>query len=176
MRFGSLNFLVAALFMVSACETMQESGTAGSGGSKQPVKSKVTTSKKGTSSSKFQIKPGTNRDFVVNVGDRVFFALDKSNVSSAARAKLQKQAAWLKNYRGVNVAIEGHCDERGTREYNLGLGERRANAVKDFLVAMGVNPARLKVISYGKERPAALGHNEGSWQQNRRAVTVVAGK
>ena len=88
---------------------------------------------------------------------------------------LEKQIAWLKKYGGVKVVLEGHCDERGTREYNLALGERRANAVKDFLVAMGISPNRIKVISYGKERPAALGHNEASWKQNRRAVTVIAG-
>jgi len=123
----------------------------------------------------FSITPGSGRDFVVNVGDRVFFALDKSDLSSESRAMLEKQVTWLKRYGGVNVTVEGHCDERGTREYNLGLGERRANSAKDFLVAMGISPNRIKIISYGKERPAALGHNEAAWQQNRRAVTVVAG-
>lgn len=172
MRLGSLIYLVAGLFLVSACETMQESGKGSASGSKQAVKSKKPGK---TAPSSFSIKPGTGRDFVVNIGDRVFFDLNKSNLSSGARAKLQKQVAWLKNYRNITVQVEGHCDERGTREYNLGLGERRANSVKDFMIAMGINPNRIKVISYGKERPAALGHNEGSWKQNRRAVTVVAG-
>ena len=88
---------------------------------------------------------------------------------------LEKQVAWLKRYGNVNVTIEGHADERGTREYNLGLGERRANSAKALLVAMGISPNRIKTISYGKERPAALGHSEASWSQNRRAVTVIAG-
>ena len=165
MRLGSLTFIITALFLVSACETMDEKGGADTSG----LKAKTYDSKS------FYVAPGTARDFVVNVGDRVFFALDKSSLSSESRSMLEKQIAWLKKYGGVNVVVEGHCDERGTREYNLALGERRANAVKDFLVAMGISPNRVKVISYGKERPAALGHNEASWKQNRRAVTVLAG-
>ncbi len=174
MRLGSLTYLVAALFLVSACETMEETGGAKSSGLKAKTYGGQFT-KKSSPPKGFSITPGTGRDFVVNVGDRVFFALDKSNLSSDSRGRLEKQVAWLKRYGGVKVTVEGHADERGTREYNLGLGERRANSVKDFLVAMGISPNRVKVISYGKERPAALGHNEASWKQNRRAVTVVAG-
>jgi peptidoglycan-associated lipoprotein len=111
----------------------------------------------------------------VNVGDRVFFEFDKASLSSDARSQLEKQAAWLKKFGRANLTLEGHADERGTREYNLALGERRANSAKDFLVALGVAPSRIKVISYGKERPAALGQNEAAWRQNRRAVTVIAG-
>ena len=100
---------------------------------------------------------------VANVGDRVFFDFDKYNLAPEARAALSKQAAWLGRFSSVTVRVEGHADERGTREYNLALGERRANSVKDYLVAAGVNPERIKTISYGKERPVALGSNEGAW-------------
>ena len=112
---------------------------------------------------------------MVNVGDRVFFGFDKYSLTAEARATLEKQAAWLNKYPAVTVSLEGHADERGTREYNLGLGERRANSVKDYVVALGINPNRLKTISYGKERPVALGSNEAAWAQNRRSVTMVTG-
>ena len=173
MRLRNLTYLLAGLFLVGACETtLEEKGSAqGIGELKaKTYGGQVTMKPKG-----FSITPGSGRDFVVNVGDRVFFAVDKSNLSPEARAMLEKQVAWLKRYGNVNVTIEGHADERGTREYNLGLGERRANSAKDLLVAMGISPNRIKTISYGKERPAALGHSEGSWRQNRRAVTVIAG-
>ncbi len=165
MRIKSLSYLVAALFLATACaETMQDGGAGqGSGGSQQ-----ANTTKSG-------VKAGSGRDFVVNVGDRVFFGFDKSSLSSDARSQLEKQAVWLKKYGSVSLTLEGHADERGTREYNLALGERRANSAKDFLIALGVAPNRIRVISYGKERPAALGQNEAAWRQNRRAVTVVAG-
>ncbi len=120
-------------------------------------------------------KPGSQEDLAVNVGDRVLFGFDKYDLTPEARAILQKQAVWLRRYPSVTVTIEGHTDERGTREYNLALGERRANAVRDYLVALGVEASRLKTISYGKERPVALGSNEEAWAKNRRAVTVVTG-
>lgn len=112
-------------------------------------------------------------DLVANVGDRIFFGFDKFDLTADARATLEKQAAWLKKNPGVSVMVEGHCDERGTREYNLALGERRANSVKDYLVANGIPASRIKTISYGKERPVALGANEAAWAQNRRGVTVA---
>jgi peptidoglycan-associated lipoprotein len=120
-------------------------------------------------------KPGSQEDLAVNVGDRVYFAFDKYDLSPEARAILQKQAVWLRRYPAVTVSVEGHTDERGTREYNLALGERRATSVRDYLTALGVEPSRLKTISYGKERPVALGSNEDAWSKNRRAVTVVTG-
>ena len=123
----------------------------------------------------FRITPGSSQDLVVNVGDRVFYALNKSNLSSAARATLEKQAAWLKKYDGVKVTVEGHADERGTREYNLALGERRANAVREHLISLGVSADRIATISYGKERPAVLGSNAAAWAQNRRGVTLKKG-
>ncbi|MEE8504912.1 MAG: peptidoglycan-associated lipoprotein Pal [Kiloniellales bacterium] len=110
---------------------------------------------------------------MVNVGDRVFFDLDKSDLKPEARATAESVATWMNSYPAVAVTIEGHADERGTREYNLALGERRANSVRDYLVALGVNANRLSTISYGKERPAVLGSNEDSWTQNRRGVFVV---
>lgn len=112
-------------------------------------------------------------DFERNVGDRVFFDYDSSSLSSNSKEQLQKQVAWLKAHPSVKATVEGHCDERGTREYNLALGERRAAAVQSFLKHYGVDASRLDTISYGKERPAVVGDNEEAWKQNRRAVTSI---
>jgi peptidoglycan-associated lipoprotein len=120
-----------------------------------------------------QMCQGCQADFVKNVGDRVFFDFDKSVVKPEGKDQLTKWVAFLKKYPNDQLMIEGHCDERGTREYNLALGERRANAVKEFLVANGVAATRLKTVSYGKERPAVLGSNEAAWAQNRRGVGVI---
>jgi len=119
------------------------------------------------------IIPGTLRDFEVNVGDRVLFGFDQSNLDDAARTTLQKQAAWLSKYPLIEVSIQGHADERGTREYNLALGARRANAVKDYLVSLGVTRDRLSTISYGKERPVCAESNETCWSKNRRGVSAI---
>lgn len=120
------------------------------------------------------IGPGSQADLRRSAGsDRVLFDLDSFGLDDADRSTLQRQASWLAQYPNINVTIEGHCDERGTREYNLALGERRANAAKNYLVSLGVSPARISVVSYGKERPEALGSDEQSWAQNRRAVTMV---
>lgn len=118
-------------------------------------------------------KPGSERDFIVNVGDRVFFPTDVTTLSDAARETLRRQAAWLKLYPSVKVQIEGHADERGTREYNLGLSARRSSTTKAFLVSQGIEPSRISTISYGKERPVALCDAESCWSQNRRAVTLI---
>ena len=112
---------------------------------------------------------------LVSVGDTVYFAFDSFAIEGQAQQTLDQQSAILLKNPGVSVVVEGHCDERGTREYNLALGERRATAVKDYLVAYGVKPDRIRVISYGKERPAVLGSTEAAWAKNRRATTVVAG-
>ena len=118
--------------------------------------------------------PGSRADLIAQAGsDTIHFDTDSSDISADDQAVLTKQAAWLAKYPNVNATIEGHCDERGTREYNLALGDRRANAAKNFLVNAGVAASRLSVISYGKERPVATGSDEASWAQNRRAVTVV---
>ena len=110
---------------------------------------------------------------MLKVGDRVFFDFDRSDLKSDAQDTLQKLAAWMTTYPNVTISLEGHCDERGTRDYNLALGERRATAARDYLIALGVNAGRLTTISYGKERPAVLGSNEEAWAQNRRDVFVV---
>ena len=107
------------------------------------------------------------------IGDRIYFDTDKYNITSAAAFVLESQANWLKSTPGFQLIVEGHCDERGTREYNLALGERRANSVKEFLVSMGVDASRIMTVSYGKERPAADGSTSESWAENRRVVTVI---
>lgn len=126
-----------------------------------------------TTTSRSEPTPGSAQDFLVNVQDRVYFALNRYELSDAARRSLERQAAWLDQYPGTTVTVEGHCDERGTREYNLALGARRAAATRDYLVSLGTDPARIRTISYGKERPVAEGHNEAAWRLNRRAVSVV---
>lgn len=118
--------------------------------------------------------PGSQEDFVASVAaDRVFFDTDKYDIDGEDQATLRSQAQWLARYANVRVTIEGHCDERGTRDYNIALGERRANAAKNALAALGVSPDRITTVSYGKERPDAMESDEGSWARNRRAVTVT---
>ncbi len=158
--------LFAASLLLAACETTPTT-TAGSAGGG------AATTAATTAAPRTGPVPGSQQDLVVNVGDRVFFDLDKSDLKPEPRRTLERQAAWLKQYGNVTVTLEGHADERGTREYNLALGERRANAARDYLVSLGIAAARIKTISYGKERPAVLGSNEAAYSQNRRAVTVV---
>ena len=117
--------------------------------------------------------PGSQQDFVVNVGDRVFFETDSSELTDQARATLDKQAQWLNNYNRYAFTVEGHADERGTREYNIALGARRAETVRQYLVSRSVSAQRMRTISYGKERPVALCNDISCWSQNRRAVTVL---
>jgi peptidoglycan-associated lipoprotein len=117
--------------------------------------------------------PGSQQDFVVNVGDRVFFETDSSELTEQARATLDKQAQWLSNYSRYAFTIEGHADERGTREYNIALGARRAQTVREYLTTRGIAAARMRTISYGKERPVAVCDDISCWSQNRRAVTVL---
>jgi peptidoglycan-associated lipoprotein len=119
--------------------------------------------------------PGSYQDFASNVGDRVFFDTDSTELSPTAQGTLDKQAAWLNRYGRYSFTIEGHADERGTREYNFALGARRADAVKNYLIAKGVAATRMRTISYGKERPVAVCNDISCWSQNRRAVTVLAG-
>jgi peptidoglycan-associated lipoprotein len=119
------------------------------------------------------VTPGSVADFRQNVGDRVYFDFDQSVVREDGRQTLNKQAEWLKKYTNYAITIEGKCDERGTREYNLALGERRANAVKQYLVAQGLPAQRINTISYGKERPEVVGSDEGAWARNRVAITSL---
>ena len=119
--------------------------------------------------------PGSEQDFTVNVGDRVFFLEDQSTLTAEAQETLRRQAAWLQKYPAVTVQVEGHADERGTREYNIALSARRATAAREYLISQGVAANRISSIAYGKERPAALCDAEQCWSQNRRAVTVITG-
>ena len=118
--------------------------------------------------------PGSEQDFVINVGDRIYFDLDSIEVSSEAAMRLNAQAQWLQRYPSVNVRIEGNADERGTREYNLALGARRAESVRNYLISRGIPANRIDTISFGKERPIAEGSNESAWAQNRNARTAIA--
>ena len=120
-----------------------------------------------------RIGPGSQQDLAVTAGDRIFFAYDRAEIGPEAQQILQRQAQWLQRYPNVSVTIEGHCDERGTREYNLALGERRAQAAKNVLVALGIPSVRIATISYGKERPIVPGSTEDAWAQNRVAITMV---
>ena len=150
--------LMGALLLAAACSSTQNgAGANGAGGL-------------GTAGTAV---PGSQQDLAQNIGDRVFFTLNGFDLSPEAQATLTKQSSWLQKYQNVAVTIEGHADERGTREYNLALGDRRANSVRNYLIANGVQPSRITTISYGKERPAVPGHDESAWAQNRRAVTVV---
>lgn len=156
--------IVAAAALLAACESAPEATTTNTGtGAAAP-----------SAPTQKSIVPGSVEDFIANVGDRVFFDYDKYSVRADAKATLDKQVAWLKKYPTYNITVEGHADERGTREHNLALGERRANSVKEYLAANGLPAARVKTISYGKERPVALGSNEAAWSQNRRGVTVLS--
>jgi peptidoglycan-associated lipoprotein len=119
--------------------------------------------------------PGSVQDFAASVGDRVFFDTDSTELTATGQGTLDKQAAWLNQYPRYAFTIEGHADERGTREYNFALGARRAETAKNYLIAKGVSAARIKTISYGKERPVAVCNDISCWSQNRRAVTVLAG-
>jgi peptidoglycan-associated lipoprotein len=120
--------------------------------------------------------PGSPQDFTINVGDRIFFETDSSQVSTEGAITLDRQAQWLAQYPTYRIQIEGHADERGTREYNIALGARRAAATRDYLIAKGVNPSRMTTTSYGKERPVAVCNDISCWSQNRRAVTVLTGQ
>ncbi|MEO5375397.1 MAG: peptidoglycan-associated lipoprotein Pal [Alphaproteobacteria bacterium] len=163
--------IFAAVALVAACESASDQGSgASSGGASTPM------TRMDSSGSSSAIQPGSAADFAANVGsDRVFFDFDKYQVRADAKPILAKWAAWMNKYPATPITIEGHADERGTREYNLALGERRATAVKDYLVSQGVSGSRLHVISFGKERPAVPGSNDTAWSQNRRGVAVVGG-
>ncbi len=161
----SLAGLSAAL-MLGACSTPKPVDTA-----PPPMASAPSGPPPQTSS----IVPGSAEDLRVNVGDTVHFAYNEYNIEDSDRATLQRQATWLQKYPGIRVTVEGDCDERGTREYNLALGARRANAVKEYLVSLGVSAARVDTISYGKEHPICSDSTEDCWAQNRRGVTSITG-
>ena len=174
MRFKIVS-LIAAMAFVSACATEPEEDAAASSAGAQETQAAAPAPAAAApaAAAAEQIAPGSQRDFIVNVGDRVYFDFDRSDIRADQVATLEAQAAWLQSFRAVTIVVEGHADERGTREYNLALGERRANSHKDYLVSLGVDPARVETVSYGKERPAVLGSNEAAWAQNRRGVVVL---
>jgi peptidoglycan-associated lipoprotein len=169
-KFGLIG-AVAVMTALAACSSNPntEANTSGLGGAndRSGINSDLNRDNIGG------VRPGSEEDLQKNVGDRVFFDTDKVDVKAEGRTTLERQAEWLKRYPNVTVTIEGHADERGTREYNLALGDRRATAVKNMLASLGVDPRRLHTISYGKERPAVVGSVESAWAQNRRGVTVV---
>jgi len=154
--------VAGAFLMLAACSSTPDPGAGGPGGPSGPG---------GISSSRGG--PGSQQDLAATAGDRVYFAYDRTEISSEAQQILHRQSDWLRRYPNVSVTIEGHCDERGTREYNLALGERRAQAVKNVLVALGIPAARVSTISYGKERPEIPHSDDQSYAQNRRGVTTV---
>ena len=178
MRFSYVICVLAGLAL-AACESSPEvnSSTTGDGSSLGATQSQPGTGGPVTSGVTSQQvtaeAPGSAEDFVVNVGDRVLFGLNRFDLSPNARTTIENQVTWLKRFPGVTITIEGHTDERGTREYNLALGERRANSVRDYMIALGVDPNRLQTLSYGKERPVDPASNEDAWSRNRRGVTVV---
>ncbi len=189
--------LVAVAFFIAACETASQTTTDSSGesSSSTAASSASTSSSSGSSGSGSSGSSGSSssssggsassssssgitdkasaEDALAAIGNTVFFDYDSSALSADAEGTLMRQAAFLNANPALTVTLEGHCDERGTREYNLALGERRGSAARDFLLAQGVDSARIRVVSYGKERPAAAGSNESSWAKNRRAATVI---
>ncbi len=177
MRFKTV-CLFAAVVLVGACETSSEdaasSSTSGAGGSDAAGAAGGAGGSSGSGSVNRESIAAIS-EALVDVGDRVYFGYDQYDLSSQARTTLEQQAALLRKHPATDIIIQGHCDERGTREHNLALGERRANSAKDYLVALGVSPARIQTVSYGEERPAAVGSSESVFAQNRRAVTVLRG-
>ncbi len=166
-----LNFplVLVAAFVLAACAGAGQdtAATGGSGGGAAAATSpQVAATTTGPA-------PGSQSDLVQNIGDRVFFDFDRFNLKPEARSTIERWAAWMQTYEPATLMIEGHADERGTREYNLALGERRANSAKEYLVSLGIDPDRVRIISFGKERPAVLGSSEEAYAQNRRSVALV---
>lgn len=182
MRFKVLSVVVMAGLIATGCETAKEekSSAEGSGGaaaSQTSVAPADTVSSPPVTSSRVEpgARPGSAEEFQAEVGDRVFFGFDRYDLTPEARDVLERQSEWLKRFPNVTVTVAGHSDERGTREYNLALGERRANSVKNYLVALGIEPNRIRTVSYGKEQPVDPRSAEEAWAKNRRGVTVPHG-
>ena len=177
--FNKFFTMIGVLLLLASCETASQkaavSGSSSSGASKTEsvTKAKKSTSGSSSSSSLFAKAKETAAEKLVAVGDRVLFDYDSSELSNDAKLTLDKQSRFLRANSELTFTIEGHCDERGTREYNLALGEQRATAVRDYLVIEGIDADRLRVISYGKEKPAVIGSNDMALSKNRRAVTTI---
>ena len=166
--------LIAAIGLLAACETApKDAGDAAGASGASSTSSTSDTSASASASESASSAAATPAEELASIGDRVFFEYDSSALSAEAKATLSAQAAFLAGNPSVTITVEGHCDELGTREYNLALGERRATAARDYLVAQGVNAARIKTISYGKERPSFIGSNPYAYSKNRRAVSVI---
>ena len=171
---------LGAAFALAACSTPKQensatdvstTGTGQSSAVSSETQVSVTSSTDTTSGTANNIIPGSSDDFILNVPDRVYFAYDRYDLSAEATMTLDTQVRWLQNYSNVAIVIGGHADNRGTREYNLALSERRAQSVRDYMVGLGISADRITVVPYGKERPAVIGNNETAWAENRRAVT-----
>ena len=165
--------LIVAVALLSACETASQKVVAGNAASSNGSASASASSSVDKSKSLFAQAKQTASDKLIAVGDRVLFDYDSAKLDSSAKIMLDAQSRFLRANTDMNFIVEGHCDERGTREYNLALGEQRATAVRDYLVINGIDPDRIKVISYGKEKPAVVGSNGMAWSKNRRAVTTI---
>ena len=165
--------LIAALALLSACETASKKVDTGTSGTSTSSSSSSSSSSVDKKKSLFEQAKKTAADKLIAVGDRVLFDYDSAKLDSSAKILLDAQSRFLRANSDLNFIVEGHCDERGTREYNLALGEQRATAVRDYLVIQGIDPDRIKVISYGKEKPAVIGSNGMAWSKNRRAVTII---
>jgi len=161
---GAALSAVAAVVLLAACTTKPQAQA-------ETPPGPMTTQSQSTQST---IIPGSAEDLRVNVGDTVHFAYNRSDIQDEDRGTLQRQASWLQRYPQIRVTVQGNCDERGTREYNLALGARRANSVKEYLVSLGVSSGRVDTISYGKEKPICTESDESCWAQNRRGVTVIS--
>ena len=165
--------IIGAVSLLSACETASQkvvSGTTASSSAPASSSAKSSVDKK---KSLFAAAKQTAAEKLIAVGDRVLFDYDSAKLDTSAKILLDSQSRFLRANTDLNFIVEGHCDERGTREYNLALGEQRATAVRDYLVIQGIDPDRIKVISYGKEKPAVVGSNTMAWSKNRRAVTII---
>lgn len=167
--------LAATILLVAACETPVEekANASGSGGAKQTTMQKEAPKAAMKSEMTPKVIPGSQEDLVVNIGSQIQYDYDRSNLRSDARKVVERWAGWLQQYPALTVTIEGHCDERGTREYNLGLGERRADSARKYLIALGINADRVGTISYGKERPVCVSSNDACYGQNRRGMLLV---
>ncbi|MFN3233049.1 MAG: peptidoglycan-associated lipoprotein Pal [Alphaproteobacteria bacterium] len=177
-RHPKLLMIAAAALFVAACES--DTSDSDRYQSDVPVGQDTTATNQGTTTpttrspvAELPYEPGSGEELEAVAGSRVYFGFDRYDLTARAQQTLRDQAAFMRKYPRVSVLVEGHADERGTREYNLALGARRANAAKRFLVSLGIDPNRIRTISYGKERPEAIGSNERAWAQNRRGVTVV---
>lgn len=171
MRFRNLSCLALAAALLAACSSSEQGANSGPGGG--GLDARAGSEPGGAGHAAGQVKPGSLEDLVQNVGDRIFFRTDHSDLTDDARQTLMHQAQWLQQYSAVDITISGNCDERGTEDYNLALGQRRAVTDANFLVAQGISTSRLQALSYGKDRPIDPANTPEAWAKNRNAITQV---